>query len=121
MYLRYINHSQYYSPCLIPILAASQFRVVNPELSGGEVIVNLHVDVEAQKTYRPGYSIEKRGIYYLARELSSQLSLLIPRPLIFPTSFQSSSFSEKLIYFFIVSKKFSLWVYITAKRSCKGI
>ncbi len=57
----------------------TKFRVVNPELSGGEVIVNLHVDVEAQKTYRPGYSIEKRGIYYLARELSSQLSLVIIR------------------------------------------
>ena len=25
----------------------TKFRVVNPELSGGEVIVNLHVDVEA--------------------------------------------------------------------------
>lgn len=57
----------------------TKFRVVNPELSGGEVIVNLHVGVEAQKTYRPGYSIEKRGIYYLARELSSQLSLVIIR------------------------------------------
>lgn len=54
----------------------TKFRVVNPELSGGEVIVNLHVDVEAQKTYRPGYPIEKRGIYYLARELSAQLSLV---------------------------------------------
>lgn len=40
------------------------------------MIVNLHVDIEAQKTYRPGYPIEKRGIYYLARELSAQLSLV---------------------------------------------
>ena len=54
----------------------TKFRVVNPKLSSGEVIVNLHVDVEAQKTYRPGYPIEKRGIYYLARELSAQLSLV---------------------------------------------
>ena len=39
------------------------------------MVVNLHIDVEPQKTYRPGYPIEKRGIYYLARSLSSQLSL----------------------------------------------
>ena len=33
----------------------------------------LHIDVEAQKDYRPGYPIEKRGIYYISRMLSSQL------------------------------------------------
>ncbi len=31
---------------------------VQEGLSDGEVIVNLHVDIEAQKTYRPGYPIE---------------------------------------------------------------
>lgn len=55
------------------------FRARNPELSKGRVNVNLHVDLEAQRTYRPGYPIEKRGIYYLARSLSSQLSLLTER------------------------------------------
>ncbi len=30
-----------------------------------------------QKTYKPGYPIEKRGLYYLARRLSSQLSLAL--------------------------------------------
>lgn len=53
----------------------TKFRVVNPELSNEELIVNLHVDVEPQRNYRPGYAVEKRGIYYLARELCSQLSL----------------------------------------------
>lgn len=52
------------------------FRAKNPRLSKGRVIVNLHVNVEPQKTYRPGYPIEKRGMYYLARSLSSQLSLV---------------------------------------------
>lgn len=52
------------------------FRAKNPRLSNGKVIVNLHIDVEPQKTYRPGYPVEKRGIYYLARSLSSQLSLV---------------------------------------------
>ena len=51
------------------------FRAKNPQLSTEDVLVSLHVDVEPQKTYRPGYPIEKRGLYYLARSLSSQLSL----------------------------------------------
>ena len=54
----------------------TKFRAVNPELSGKKVTINLHIDVEAQKDYRPGYPIEKRGIYYLARELSAQFSLV---------------------------------------------
>lgn len=56
----------------------TRFRAVNPELSDLEsgIQVNLHVDIEPQKTYRPGYPLEKRGIYYLARELCAQLSLV---------------------------------------------
>ncbi len=52
------------------------FRAKNPQLSTEDVQISLHVDVEPQKTYRPGYPIEMRGIYYLARLLSSQLSLV---------------------------------------------
>lgn len=52
------------------------FRARNPLLSGDDVLVSLHVNVEPQKTYRPGYPVEKRGMYYLARALSSQLSLI---------------------------------------------
>ena len=52
------------------------FRAKNPLLSTEDMLVSLHVDVEPQKSYRPGYPIEKRGIYYLARSLSSQLSLV---------------------------------------------
>lgn len=37
---------------------------------------NGFVDIESQKTYKPGYPVEKRGLYYLARRLSSQLSLV---------------------------------------------
>lgn len=51
-------------------------RAKNPKLSNMEVLVKLHVGLEAQKEYRPGYPIEKRGVYYLARMLSSQLNLL---------------------------------------------
>ncbi len=52
------------------------FRAKNPLLSTENVLVSLHMDVEPQKRYKPGYPVEKRGIYYLARRLSSQLSLL---------------------------------------------
>lgn len=59
---------------------ASQFDVVfrakNPRLSTEDMLVSLHVDVEPQKSYQPGYPLEKRGIFYLARSLSSQLSLV---------------------------------------------
>lgn len=52
-----------------------RFISKNPTLSG-DVQVNLHIDVEPQRNYKPGYPIEKRGMYYLARSLSSQLSLI---------------------------------------------
>lgn len=52
-----------------------RFISKNPVLSK-DMQVNLHIDVEPQKDYRPGYPIEKRGMYYLARSLASQLSLL---------------------------------------------
>ncbi len=52
------------------------FRARNPKISNENVLVSLHIDIEPQKTYRPGYPIEKRGMYYLARRLSSQLALV---------------------------------------------
>ena len=53
------------------------FRAKNPQLSTEDIQINLQIDIEPQKTYKPGYPIEKRGIYYLARRLSSQLSLAL--------------------------------------------
>lgn len=57
----------------------SRFRVKNPILSKGEIKVYLHIDLEVQNNYNPSnpsYPIVKRGIYYGARELSSQLGIL---------------------------------------------
>ncbi|HBA49317.1 MAG TPA: hypothetical protein DCZ91_16295 [Lachnospiraceae bacterium] len=51
-------------------------RAKNPALSEAGILVNLRIDIEPQKDYRPGYPIEKRGLYYLARLLSAQLSLI---------------------------------------------
>ena len=53
------------------------FRARNPQISTEDIQINLHIDVEPQKTYDVGYPIEKRGMYYLARRLSSQLSLAL--------------------------------------------
>ena len=45
-------------------------------LSDEKILINLHIDIEPQKNYRPGYAIEKRGLYYLARKLSSQIPII---------------------------------------------
>ena len=53
-----------------------RFKAKNPKLSTRKIKVNLHIDLEAQKSYRPrnpSYPIIKRAEYYVARELSSQL------------------------------------------------
>lgn len=39
------------------------FKAVNPILSNEETTYYLHIDIEPQNDYRPGYPIEKRGIY----------------------------------------------------------
>lgn len=39
----------------------------------GTSLINLYIDVEAQKKYNTGYPIEKRAEYYCARLLSSQI------------------------------------------------
>lgn len=39
----------------------------------GKSLINLYIDVEAQKKYNTGYPIEKRAEYYCARLLSSQI------------------------------------------------
>jgi len=50
------------------------FKVINPKLSNEEVACYIYVDVEAQGNYRPGYPIEKRGIYYMSRMIGSQIA-----------------------------------------------
>lgn len=52
------------------------FKARDPRLSVGDVQVSLHIDIEMQKSSKVPYPIEKRGLYYLARSLSAQLSLV---------------------------------------------
>ena len=56
-----------------------RFKIINPKLSTERIRVNLYIDMEAQKSYRPSnpsYPILKRAVYYVARDLSSQLSTI---------------------------------------------
>lgn len=48
------------------------FRSLNPKAEG-KILVNLHINFEIQKNYKPGYPVVKRSIYYGCRKLSVQL------------------------------------------------
>ncbi len=62
-----------------PITYDLRFVLKNPKLSVGKMLVMIHVDLEFQNKYKPvlkdgrSYPIITRGIYYAAREISSQL------------------------------------------------
>ena len=56
-----------------------RLKSLNPKLSTADVLVHIHIDFEVQNDYRPTnpkYPVIKRGIYYAAREISSQLGVL---------------------------------------------
>lgn len=59
----------------------------------GEGRVKLLLNVEAQKSYYPGYDIVTRGIFYCARMLSAQLD----------TEFTSSDYDN-------IKKVYSIWI-----------
>ncbi len=48
------------------------FSVLKPEKKK----IHIHIDVELQGNYYPGYPLEKRGIYNLSRMISSQLDVV---------------------------------------------
>ena len=57
----------------------SRFKAINPNLSNSQISFYLHIDLEVQNNYQPSspkYPIIKRGIYYGAREISSQLGII---------------------------------------------
>ena len=57
----------------------SRFKAINPKLSNKSINFYLHIDLEVQNDYKPSnpkYPIIKRGIYYGAREISSQLGII---------------------------------------------
>ena len=57
----------------------ARFKAVNPRLTTNGLVIYLHIDLEIQNDYKPvnpAYPVIKRGIYYAAREISSQLGIL---------------------------------------------
>ncbi len=72
--------SEMQSESIIPNEATVYFDVkltaLLPEEYQTKAQIYLHLDVEAQKEYRPGYPIEKRGLYYISRLLSAQLETI---------------------------------------------
>ncbi|MCR5179155.1 MAG: hypothetical protein K6C95_09275 [Lachnospiraceae bacterium] len=62
-----------------------RFNVKNPLLSTGKLLLSLHIDLEFQNKYRPtlkdgrSYPLIKRAVYYIAREISSQLGRITER------------------------------------------
>lgn len=66
-----------------------KFKVKLPTQEEAELIINL----ESQNKYRPGYTLEKRGIYYLSRLISSQYNV----------EFKNSNFDQ-------LKKVYSIWI-----------
>ncbi|MCL2311531.1 MAG: hypothetical protein FWC41_03420 [Firmicutes bacterium] len=48
------------------------FKVKDPKTMKEEATCFIHFNIEPQKDFRPGYPLEKRGIYHMARMISSQ-------------------------------------------------
>ncbi len=67
-----------------------KFKVQLPKSKGeAELIINI----ESQNKYNPGYTLEKRGIYYLSRLISSQYNV----------EFKKSDFNK-------LKKVYSIWI-----------
>ena len=66
-----------------------KFKVKLPTQEEAELIINL----ESQNKYHPGYTLEKRGIYYLSRLISSQYNV----------EFKNSNFDQ-------LKKVYSIWI-----------
>ncbi|MGN0629763.1 MAG: hypothetical protein ACI4JN_00410 [Ruminococcus sp.] len=73
-----------------------KFKVILPSNEEAELIINL----ESQNKYYPGYTLEKRGIYYLSRLISSQYNV----------EFTKSDFDK-------LKKVYSIWICTHAPES----
>ena len=91
-----------------------RFLVKNPKLSTENILVVLHIDLEFNNKYRPvlkdgrSYPLIKRGIYYGAREVSSQLGRITEK-----TNYDDI---EKVISIWVVSEDIPEHLRNTASR-----
>lgn len=51
-----------------PVLSKQKYLRKEPK----KIIINLHIDIEAQNNCNPGYPISKRAAFYCARMFSSE-------------------------------------------------
>ena len=68
-------------------------------IPGGQGVIRLIINLEAQKSYYPGYEIVTRGIFYSARMISAQLG----------TEFTHSGYND-------IKKVYSIWICMDAPK-----
>jgi predicted transposase/invertase (TIGR01784 family) len=73
-----------------------KFKVKIP---GDDKESDLIINIESQNKYNPGYTLEKRGIYYLSRLISSQYNV----------EFTKSNFDK-------LKKCYSIWICVNAPQ-----
>lgn len=76
------------------------FRAVAP---GFEELIELYINVEAQKKFNPGYPLLKRGIYYCSRMISRQSN----------RDFIDSHYEK-------IKKVYSIWICLNSPESRKN-
>jgi predicted transposase/invertase (TIGR01784 family) len=69
------------------------------QIPGDDRESDLIINIESQNKYNPGYTLEKRGIYYLSRLISSQYNV----------EFTKSNFDK-------LKKCYSIWICVNAPQ-----
>ena len=81
-----------------------KFYVRYPEIKGEEKhYIKLLVDIEAQKDFHVGYDLVTRGVYYAARQVSSQKSV----------EFEKSDYNK-------IKKVYSIWICLHPPKYCEN-
>ena len=88
------------SPGVRTVTYDISFRAVAP---GSEELIELYINVEAQKKFKPGYPLLKRGIYYCSRMISRQSN----------RDFIDSHYEK-------IKKVYSIWVCLDSPESRKN-
>ena len=81
-----------------------RYPVEQNQLQKGEKsLIKLLIDIEAQKDFYPGYDLVTRGIYYVARQISSQKGV----------EFENSEYND-------IKKVYSIWICLQPPKYCEN-
>ena len=81
-----------------------RYPVEQNQLQKGEKsLIKLLIDIEAQKDFYPGYDLVTRGIYYAARQISSQKGV----------EFENSEYND-------IKKVYSIWICLHPPEYCEN-